>query len=255
LPGDVSICFLTGLKIPGFHVVIDHFIQGPTPQPSHEGLGRIQGNDPSFVQKGHPLGQKLRFLDVMGGEEDRGSTLLNPLDEGPDFPPDGGVQPDGGFVQKEDPGRMHESSGDHDPSAHSAREVLHGAVLPIAHADVFEEFLDSGSSTFSGHPKKPAVDFEVFTNGEFLVQVDGLGHQAALALSLEAIPEDVKPVKIGVPRGRAGKTGQDPNGGGFSGSVRSQIGKQLALPNMETDSLERLDVFVVLGEVLDANHL
>src|SRR5437868_1643120 len=67
------------------------------------------GQDRALVDDPDAVGERVRLLQVLGGQEDRDPVLVG---QALDLLPQRGatldVQPGGGLVQEQDPGRMHE---------------------------------------------------------------------------------------------------------------------------------------------------
>jgi hypothetical protein len=143
-------------------VAIHDLIQGPGTEPGHETLRGVEGHQPHGIEEGHPVSQEFRFLDVVRGEEDGRAVGPRHLDEGPDAAPDARVEAYGGLVEEEDPGAVHEGSGDHHASLHPARKLSNERIPAIAEVDVFQKLLDSPPPVVSVHAEKTPVDIQVF---------------------------------------------------------------------------------------------
>ncbi len=94
----------------------------------HEGPGGVEGDELAVVDDADSVGEGLRLLYVVGGQDDRPTPLLEPPDEVPSGPPGLGVHAHGGLVEEGDLWVVDEGHGEAGPPDHTT------AVLPRAAA-------------------------------------------------------------------------------------------------------------------------
>ena len=89
-----------------------------------------------------PVGEDIRLLEVLGGEEDRHSLLLHqPCDLFPQRRAALRVEAGGGLVEEEDPRPVHQGQSQIEAPFHSARVLAHAAVSGVPQADAVDELL------------------------------------------------------------------------------------------------------------------
>ena len=94
-------------------------------------LGRSAGDDPAGADDQQPIGEVLRLVHVVSGEDDRLAELLEAVDHAPRLPPSRRVEP-GGRLVEEDKVRIADQS---------ERDVDAALLPPGSARDAFAAFL------------------------------------------------------------------------------------------------------------------
>src|SRR5438093_12250157 len=103
-------------------------------------------------------------------------------------------------------------------------------------------------------PVQPAEEVEVLLGAEALVQRRRLGQQADPAADLVRIGHDVDPVEPGIPGGRTDQPGEEPDGRGLAGAVRTEEGEDLAWSDLQVEVADRPLVAEPATEPDGADH-
>ena len=95
------------------------------------------------------------------------------------------------LVQEHQLRLVHERSRDRQPALHPARERIDSGLAAVGELDELEQLVDSPADLVAWEAEEAAVDLEVLSDVELLVEVVLLGDDA------EALP-DRRPVAVGV---------------------------------------------------------
>src|SRR5208283_4355289 len=106
----------------------------------------------------------------------------------------------------------------------------------------------------SRHQEEFSVQVQVLAHGQFVVEIDVLRYNAALAFGLQASLLYVEPVQPRVTRRRDCRPGKYFNGRRLARAIRPQVRKQLTLTNPEADAFEGFHLLVILPEVFESDH-
>jgi hypothetical protein len=85
---------------------------------------------------------------------------------------------------------VHERTGDEQPAAHPAGQVVGPGVGPAGELGDLEGPLDGGRPVGPRHPVEPGEDLEVLPDGQLDVEVVLLRHDAHLRARLLALRRD-----------------------------------------------------------------
>jgi len=148
---------------------------GRVPRP--EGGGRALGDDQPGGDDRHPVGQELRFLHVVGGEQHRLAERGEVFDHVPGFAPGGRVESGGRLVQEEQFGVADQGDRDIEAPLQAAGELEHPVVAPVVEADQVDHLVHRpGVRVVTGvHPDR-------LGHGEVEVNPGGLQDDADPAL-------------------------------------------------------------------------
>ena len=203
-------------------------------QVEHEGLGVELIQEPLHAGVLHQLtviddrdvaAQALGLLEVMRGEDDGGPFAVDLAQVLPHGAADLDVHAGGRLVEDQQPGVVHQGACDHQAPLHAAGEVASYLAALFPQAELLEQFFRAGIGRL-------AVDAVVAG----LIDHD-LDHR------LEAVEIEL------LDRDRAGglvhQRGDDADGGGLAGAVGTEQGEEIALADVEVDTLQGLETIAV----------
>src|SRR4051812_43076159 len=110
-----------GVGRPG-DVAVDRHLDGFLLRHSDQRPSRLVGDQPPVVDDRDPVAQILGFLEIMSGEDDGDSALVQLPHIGPELLAKLDVDARGRLVEDQDRRRMDHRLGDQQPPLHSARE-------------------------------------------------------------------------------------------------------------------------------------
>ena len=151
-------------------------------------LGRSSfGDDPPLVEHRDPVGQLVRLVEVLGGEQDGDSVRGELADDLPHGEAAARVQAGGGLVQEDHPGLTDEGHGEVEPPSHPARVGRQRLVRGVGEVELLQQL---------GHPPLPGLAAEVAKVGH-QPQVLGPGEQVVHGRELAGDPDE-RPHPVGV---------------------------------------------------------
>ena len=86
--------------------------------------GRALGDDHAVLDDRDAVGERLRLVEVVGGQQDRLAELLEPVDDAPGGAAGGGVEAGGGLVEEDELGVADEREREVEPAPLAAGEVF-----------------------------------------------------------------------------------------------------------------------------------
>ncbi len=188
----------------------------------HQVGGAAPGDDPAGVDDRDPGAEGLGLLHVVSGVNHGHPLVPEPGQAVEDHLAGLGVDPDGGLVQKEEPGMVDQSGGEIGPPLHSAgadRDPNVGSGAEPHHLQPVGHPVVEGAAP---EPVEPAEVGEVFPGRERRVEGDFLGDQAEMAAGLAGMPVQVDPTNRDFAPVRREQGAHERDGGGLAGPVGSQ---------------------------------
>ena len=201
--------------------------------PAAELGGGIHGADAPAGDDADPVRQRLRLVQVVRGEQDRGPAVGQALDEVPELPPRLGVEA-GGRLVKEEQFR----------AADDAERHVHPAALPPGQLPQLGARLlgqPDGLDDLVGVPRVRIVGAEM---------ADHLAHRkfrgVGVALQHDADPRPPFPAafaRVGAKDGDLAAVAapvplQDLDRRGLARAVRAEQGEDLAVPDVQVDTVD-----------------
>ena len=199
-------------------------------------LGRgAVGDHPPAVQDGDPVGQAVRLLQVLGGQQHR-HPLRGQL--GHDLPhrlAAARVQAGGGLVQEDHRGPDDQAGGQVQAPAHAARPGLHRPAAGLGQVEALQQLGRPAAGRGAGQAGQAAHHAQVLLAGLEVVHGRELAGEADAAADLAAVGDDVEAGHPGPAGVGPGQGGQDAHGGGLAGPVGAEQGEHAALGHGQVD--------------------
>jgi hypothetical protein len=161
-----------------------------------------------------------------------------------------GVETRRRLVEEEHLGAVHEPEAHVEPALHAARVAAHDPVGGLGDAEEVEQVLDAVSQPRARHPLHAALQHQVLAARGIPIDARALRHVADRAANRIRVAHDVVPGDLGAPAVGRGQRGQYLDGCRLAGSVGAQQPEDLATPDAERDTVERLHLSVSLLEPL-----
>nr|WP_263407194.1 hypothetical protein [Nocardia colli] len=115
---------------------------GRAGDPAGELVGRAVGDDPPAGQHQDPVGELLRLVEVVRGEQDGGLLVVGqPVHQVVEFPPGFRVEARGRLVQEQHLRAADDADGDVDAAALAAGQVVDLAGRLLGEAHRLDEFV------------------------------------------------------------------------------------------------------------------
>jgi hypothetical protein len=201
-------------------------------------VGGALGDQPAVVQQRDLVGELVGLLQVLGGEQDRGSAGHQVADDLPHGAAAARVQAGGRLVQEEDARVADQAHRQVEPAPHAAG--VGGGRLPgrLGQVEPVQQ-LGGAPPAFA-----PAQVAEVGHQGEVLLAGEQVVHRGELAGDADHLAD-----RVGVPGHvvardahlatvGADQGGQDVHGGGLAGAVGAQQRKDRSLGNAQVDAVQ-----------------
>ena len=207
----------------GAHQRVVDVLQGLAAETLPQRGRRPLGHHLSRPDEGDLLAERLRLLDVVGGQED-GRLLLGvePPEIAPELMPELQVHARRRLIEHDQRRTVHERSGDEKAAAHAAGQTVRADVGLLAEVEDGQQFVGPSSSISLRHAEVSAVVDQALTGREETVEMhllrresDELAHNAGLGHSI--VPEDEQ-----VARRDAHQPGGRPDQRGLARAVGAQ---------------------------------
>jgi len=130
-----------------------------------ETLGRVEGNDLAGIDDANPVGELVRFLHIVGRQQDGVTLLLKLGDQLPDPARSLWIEPQRRLIQKENRGASEERLGDGDPLAHAGRIFFHKLIGAFLELHAIDQFLDPLFSDCLGDVIQSGEILKILTSG------------------------------------------------------------------------------------------
>ena len=206
------------------------------------------GDHATVVDDHDVVREQVCLLEVLGGEQQGGAAGDETLDHLPHLGAAAGVEPRGGLVEEHHRRVGDEGAGEVQAAAHAtgvpAGDAVAGVVEPELHEQLAGALLGAGTSEVV----EPAHHGEVLEAGQVLVHRGVLARDADLAPHLGRMGGHVPPRHLGTSGVRLDQRRQDLHRGRLPRAVRSEHPEDRALGDAEIESVECLDVLVVLHQ-------
>jgi hypothetical protein len=204
------------------------------------------------VEDRDPVGELLRLVEVLGGEQHRGAAVGELLHGLPHLDAGLGVEPGGGFVEEDDRRVADQAHRDVEPAAHAARVRRCLAGPCFGEGEAGEQIVSDRSRVFQvaqlGDQNEVFPARKHFVHGgELAGQADRLAHVAGPCVDVEAV--DSGGAGVGFQQGR-----QDPHQGGFACAVRAEQREDAPRLHVEVDAPQHVQVLERLLDALDPDR-
>ncbi len=215
----------------------------------HVGHG-VALDDAAAFDDGDVAAQILGLLEVMRGQNDGRSLVVDIAQELPHRAANLDIDAGGRLIQYQQLRFVHQRSSDHEAPLHAAGERAGDRMAALPQLQLLEIFL---GSLLRERPRYAVEAGLVHHDREQRlehVEIDLLRHDADaglrhLELAIHVVAEDLDDAA-----GLVDQRGDDADDGGLAGAVRTEQREKIALRDLEIDAFERLDaVLVDLGEL------
>ena len=208
------------------------------------------GDDLAVVDHDHVVGELVRLVEVLRGEQQRGAFPDQVPQDVPEFVAGPRVQSGGGLVEEQHGRRRHQARREVEPAAHSAGVALGDLGGGIGEGELLEQLVGTGLDLLLGQSVQVTDEPEVLTSGQELVDGRGLRGQAHRLAHFCGLALDVVPRHpCGSRCGRA-QRGHHADRGGLSGPVRAEQTKHRPGGDGEGDAVDSSEVAELLDELL-----
>ena len=144
-------------------------------------VGGADGDDPAAVDHHHVVGQLVRLLHVLGGQQHRDPVGWSGPDDLPQVAPGPRVEAGGRLVQVQHPGPADQAGGQVEPAPHAPRVGLDGPAAGVGQAELRQQLGRPAPGGGARLAEQAAEQQEVLDAGEALVDgrvLAGQGDQA-----------------------------------------------------------------------------
>jgi hypothetical protein len=228
-----------GLGRPG---PVDHpHRQQVAPDPRLELVGGALGDHPAAVDHRDVVGQPVRLLQVLGGEQQGGAVADQLADDVPEREAAARVQPGGRLVQEQHLGAADQAGAQVEAAAHPARVGLDRAVGGVGELEALQHLVGPPPGLGPWQVVEAADQVEVLPPGEVLVDGRVLAGQPDDRAQRLGVADDVEAGHPGRARVRVEQGGQDPDDGGLAGPVGPEQAQDGPGGGGQVDPVHRLD--------------
>jgi hypothetical protein len=213
--------------------------------------GRAIGDDPALVDDRDAVGQPVRLLEVLGGEQQCAALGDELLDHMPQVAATRRVEPGRRLVEEEHGRAVDQRGGQVEPAPHAAGVGLGRAIGGVAEPEPLEQLVGPGGDRTLGQVGEPADEAQVLPARQVLVdrgvlpgEADALADGLGMAGHVHA--EDLGVTAVGVEDG-----GEDAHGRRLAGAVGPEQPEHGARCRGKVDTGEGLHLAEALGQALD----
>jgi hypothetical protein len=210
-----------------------HDLDGVAADSGLELVRRATGYDRAVVDDDQVVAELVGLLQVLGGEDDRGSLPHQVAHRPPHPDPAGRIEPGRRLVQKEDRRSVGHAGSQVEPPAHAPRVGPDRAVRRVLELELPEQLVGTAASGSRGDVVQPQHQTEVLAPGQMLVDACVLARQTDDTAHVGGIAHHVEPVDGGSTPVRHRQGRQHPDRGGLAGAVRSEHAQHRAAARVE----------------------
>ena len=218
-----------------------------------ETLGTTFRYDLALVNDHGPGAGSIDFFENVSGEDD-GLFLAKFADQLPDFVFLVGVEAIGGFIEDENFRVMKEGLRQTCAMAVSLGQGVDGLVHHGLQEAGFDHAIDSFFPGQPGESPDAGAEAEKTDNRHIGIEGGGLGEVSDLPFGVLRLICNRDPADFHVAMGGGEKSGDDPHGGGFPGTVRTEESKDFTLLYREGEVIDSCLVTKLLSEIIDFDH-
>lgn len=186
-----------------------------------------------------PVGDLLRFLDVVRRQNDRHARSAQPLDDLPHALAQADVDTGRRLIEEKDARLVRERLGDQHAPLHAAGKLAQRAVLLVPEREVFQHLFDMRRIRLLA--VKPAREGNGVPHGLESIGGQFLRHQAYHRPRLAEVAHDVVAADGNLAARRIDDTADDRDERRLAGAVRTEEGKNFALLDVEADAFQSLE--------------
>ena len=197
--------------------------------------GGALGDLPAAIDDGDPVGQRVGLVEVLGGQQDRGSLGDQVADRVPHLAAVPGVEAGRGLVEEDQCGPGDQAGREIEAAAHAAGELRDGSVGGLGQVELREQVVAGAVGLLGGQSLQATEQPQVLAGRQVLVDrrvltgdADQLPHRVALTANVVA--EDPRLAAVDRQQRR-----QHVQHHGLAGTVRAEHAEDLTFPDGEVD--------------------
>ena len=205
-------------------------------------VGGAAGDDPPVVDDRDLVGELVRLLEVLRGEEQRGALAHLRSDHVPHAEPAARVESRRRLVEEQQARASDQRAREVEPAAHSAGVRLGDAVGRLLEVEALEQLAGARPRLLAGEAVQTPEHPQVLAPGQVLVdrrvlpgEADHPAHALRVAQHVDAAHDRAAGVR---PEQRR----EDPDGRRLARAVRPEQPEHGALLDREVDAVERADL-------------
>ena len=206
---------------------------------------RADLHDVAVGQDGDAVGEALRLVHVVRGQQDRPAEVAEPVDQGPRAAPGAGVEPRGGLVEEQQVRVADQADGEVEAPPLPSGQRPHPRVPLGRQPDEVDDLVDGPRAGVAGGGQRDGLG-----DGQRRLEPAGLRDDPDPRAVVAA-----RPLRVDAEHGdRPGVAPpialQDLDGGRLAGPVRAEQGEDLPVLDREVDARDGVDLPVPLPQAL-----
>jgi hypothetical protein len=205
-------------------------------------LRSAQGDYAAVVHDRESLTERVGFFHIVSGQQNGFAALVVLTDDFPKEQAGLRVQAGAGFVEEKDLRIVHHGARDGEALHHAAGEAANHLIGAIRQLEALEKGFGAFGAFLGAKAKVSAVESQNLTSGEGKVEIGALRYDSDEALDGDLFLPDVVFADERLAAGGAHARGQDADGRGLSGAVRSQEAEDFSRSDVERNAVEGYDV-------------
>ena len=212
-------------------------------------LRRAASHDPAMVDDRDPVGEHVRLLEVLRGEEDGHAVLPGQArDLLPQVRAALRVEPRGGLVEEQDARRVHERERQVEPALHAARVAAHAAVGRVDQPHALEQRVAARAPLRLRDALQGRLEAHVVAPGEQRVERGLLQRGADRPPHRRPVVHHVVPRDTRAARGGRQQRGEHQHGRRLAGAVGPEEAVDLARLDAQVDPVDRAHAALELAD-------
>ncbi len=199
------------------------------------------------------MGQLVRLLEVLGGQQDGRAVPDQRADHVPLLPTAPWIEPGRRLVEKEHRWQQNERRRQVEAPSHATRVGFRNSVGGVHQVELAEQLLGAALCVVPRNVIQLPDHLQVFASGQVFVDRDRLAGQADLGLDPVGVFDDVEAgdggaTGVGFEQGR-----QDTHRGRLARTVGPEQREERTLVDVEVQPVQRADAPVTLDQSLGGN--
>ena len=201
-----------------------------------------------------PVGQLIGFLQVLGGQQQRGPLALQLPHDGPDLVAAARIQARGRLVEEQHLRARQQARRDVEPAPHPAGVSPRRPVRRRRQFEPLQQLTGPAPGLLPGQVEQAAEHLQVLPPGQQLIDRRELPRQAdqltdRSSLTHHVVTENLRPARI-----RRQQRGQNPDQRGLARPVRAQQAKHHPRRNLQPGTIQRHTRPETLDHTLDPHR-
>ena len=149
---------------------------------------------------------------------------------------------------------MKQSTGDHQPPFHAARQILHFIVDPFLQFDILQQFLNAMLSRGRRDMMQAAMQIQIFAHRQIHVQVKMLRHNPQHRLDALCIDGQRTVADANLAGSRSGQHRQHANDRCFACPVRPEQTEYFSCGNLQVQPIDCRPLAKFFHQLSQLNH-